>query len=199
MRLAGVLVGFDDRAVTGLHIIWPHLAHARWPALRGRHVFAFHGWGSGIENSKGLQIGGSPHFSEVVSLAAGPRTPLLSSLIPQSPFHLAKIIRGTWSRDNQGSDHRRALFPDEWHLCRTARRRRRAPSGGCVASVSSPRRFPPSGPSRRRTPTSISEEELARRSNRRVREEPRGGLAARVGRAHRAFRKGFLTIPNQII
>lgn len=48
-------------------------------------------------------------------------------------------------------------------------------------------------------PTSISEEELARRSNRRVREEPRGGLAARVGLAHRAFRKGFLTIPNQII
>lgn len=32
-----------------------------------------------------------------------------------------------------------------------------------------------------------------------VREDSRGGLAARVGLAHRAFRKGFLTIPNQII
>jgi hypothetical protein len=65
--------------------------------------------------------------------------------------------------------------------------------------VSSPRRFPPSWSVEETDPTSISEEELARRSNRGGREHSRGGLAARVGLAHRAFRKGFLTIPNQII
>jgi hypothetical protein len=42
-------------------------------------------------------------------------------------------------------------------------------------SVSSPRRFPPSWSVEETDPTSISEEELARRSNRRVREDSRGG------------------------
>ena len=153
MRLAGVLVGFNDRAVTGLHIIRPHLAHARWPALRGRHVFAFHGWGSGIENSKKLQIGGSPHFSEVVSLAAGPRTPLLSSLIPQPP----SISRRLSAEHGPGTT-RAAIIDAHYSRMSGIYAARRAEDDARPAAAASPPCRPWPLPavrsSRRRTPTS---------------------------------------------
>ena len=113
--------------------------------------------------------------------------------IPVPPSHLARLSAG----HSPGTT--RAAIINAARRAENDALGVRGASGGCVASMSSPRRFPPSWSVEETDPTSISEEELARRSNQRVREDSRGGSAARVGLAHRAFRKGFLTIPNQIV
>ena len=50
-----------------------------------------------LRDERGIARGtfrGSPHSSEVLGLAAGPRTPLLLSPICTSPFQSAKVMRG---------------------------------------------------------------------------------------------------------
>jgi hypothetical protein len=94
-----------------------HLARAHWRALRGRHVLAAYGLGSGIENSKDSRSEDHSTLRKCHVWQLASARPYYLRSYPR-PLPIPRKLSGEIAEGQRGAaDHQRD-FRDRWHFCR---------------------------------------------------------------------------------
>ena len=94
-----------------------HLARAHWRALRGRHVLALYGLGSGIENSKDSRSEDHSTLRKCHVWQLASARPYYLRSYPR-PLPIPRKLSGEIAEGQRGAaDHQRD-FRDRWHFCR---------------------------------------------------------------------------------